>query len=458
MYGGDGNDVMIGGADADMLTGDAGNDTISDGGESDVVDGGTGNDRLLASADGADRQLQRRRRHRHAGLLLRRACRRSPNLATGQACGEDIGHDTISEIETVIGSGSNDTLTAGTAAASLDGGAGDDVVTGGAGNDALAGNAGNDTIADGRGSDSSSPAPRNDVVLASADAADDRLDGGSGTDTIDYSSAEQNLALDLATGHASGADIGNDAIVEFENVIGGAGDDTISAGPSSASIAGGCGDDALTGGAGDDVLAGDAGNDTIADGGGSDTVEGGCGDDVVLAAADGTDDNYDGNSGHDTLDYSETTITVTIDLRNGTARGVEIGEDLIEDFEEIIAGSGDDVIRVDGGSVVLTGGAGNDTFEFQPPGDAGGGSEQDTVKKITDFTVGDKIVAATYQITIKDGEDAVRTGRRPVPAALSRRGRRSWPARSLPLRGTCRRQVHRNRRRPRLQRRGRHDD
>ena len=279
-------------------------------------------------------------------------------------------------------------------------------MTGGAGDDVLAGNAGNDTIADGGGSDALTGGTGNDLVMASADAAADRFNGGAGTDTIDYSSAEQNLALDLATGHASGADIGNDAIVEFENVIGGAGDDTISAGPSSASIAGGCGDDALTGGAGDDVLAGDAGNDTIADGGGSDTVEGGCGDDVVLAAADGTDDNYDGNSGHDTLDYSETTITVTIDLRNGTARGVEIGEDLIEDFEEIIAGSGDDVIRVDGGSVVLTGGAGNDTFEFQPPGDAGGGSEQDTVKKITDFTVGDKIVAATYQITIKDGDEA----------------------------------------------------
>ena len=50
----------------------------------------------------------------------------------------------------------------------------------------------------------------------------------------------------------------------------------------------------------------------------------------MLASADGADDSYDGNSGHDTLDYSSTTFTVTIDLRNGTAKGNEIGEDLIQ--------------------------------------------------------------------------------------------------------------------------------
>jgi hypothetical protein len=44
----------------------------------------------------------------------------------------------------------------------------------------------------------------------------------------------------------------------------------------------------------------------------------------------------------------------------------------------------------------MTGGDGNDTFEFQR-------AEEDqaemTIRKITDFTVGDRIVAATYEIT-----------------------------------------------------------
>ena len=62
------------------------------------------------------------------------------------------------------------------------------------------------------------------------------------------------------------------------------------------------------------------------------------------------------------------------------------------------------MIYAGSGSVVLTGGAGNDSFTFQC--DDGGGSQQDVVKKITDFTVGDRIIAATYQITIKDGDDA----------------------------------------------------
>jgi Ca2+-binding RTX toxin-like protein len=407
MSGGDGDDIVTGGAGVETLAGDAGNDTLSDGGESDVVTGGTGDDRLLASADAANDSF-------NGGtgtdtLDYSSAARAvDVNLATGQACGEDIGHDTISEIETVIGGGSNDTLTAGTAAASLDGGDGDDVVTGGAGDDVLAGNTGNDTISDGGSSDTVAGGTGDDVVVASADAANDSYNGGAGTDTIDYSSSVHDLSIDLATGQASGADIGDDAISNFETVIGGAGDDAIAAAATSASIDGGCGDDALTGGAGDDVLAGNAGNDTIADGGGSDVVDGGRGNDVVQASADGADDDYDGNSGRDTLDYSTTTVTVTIDLRNGTAEGLEIGEDLIEGFEEIIAGSGDDVIRAGNVSVVLTGGAGNDSFEFQcGPDEGSNGSDQDVVRKITDFTVGDQIVAATYQITIRDdGSDA----------------------------------------------------
>ncbi len=70
----------------------------------------------------------------------------------------------------------------------------------------------------------------------------------------------------------------------------------------------------------------------------------------------------------------------------------------------IIAGSGDDVIIAGSGAVVLTGGAGDDCFQFQRGDD--GAQQQDVVKKITDFTIGDKIVAATYQITIKEGCDA----------------------------------------------------
>ena len=55
----------------------------------------------------------------------------------------------------------------------------------------------------------------------------------------------------------------------------------------------------------------------------------------------------------------------------------------------------------------MTGGNGNDTFEFHR---ADEDQQAMTVRKITDFTVGDRIVAATYEISyLKDDglEDAL---------------------------------------------------
>ena len=164
----------------------------------------------------------------------------------------------------------------------------------------------------------------------------------------------------------------------------------------------------MHGGAGNDVLEGGAGSDAISDGTGSDTVSAGGGDDHVLAAADGSDDTYDGGSGHDVLDYSTATFSVTVDIGRGNAGGVDIGHDLIAAFEEVIAGSGNDHILAGSTSVSMTGGDGNDTFEFHRSEDHD--QPAVTVRKITDFTVGDRIVAATYEISYlkEDGlEDTV---------------------------------------------------
>ena len=79
-----------------------------------------------------------------------------------------------------------------------------------------------------------------------------------------------------------------------------------------------------------------------------------------------------------------------------TADGLDIGHDLIAAFEEVIAGSGDDHIVAGSTSVSMTGGDGNDTFEFHR---ADEDQQAMTVRKITDFTVGDRIVAATYEIS-----------------------------------------------------------
>ena len=225
-----------------------------------------------------------------------------------------------------------------------------------AGNDCLLGDEGNDVLSDGNGQDKVHGGAGDDRVVAAADAADDTYDGGAGHDTLDYSTDAGGVTADLQDGTVDGCETGHDAVANFEEVVGGSGDDHIIAASTAIS---------MTGGAGNDQLEGGAGNDTISDGAGCDTVSGGGGDDHVVAAADAANDCYDGGAGQDSLDYSTATFSITVDVGRGTADGLDIGHDLIASFEEVIGGSGDDHIVAGSASVSMTGGDGDDTFEFQ---------------------------------------------------------------------------------------------
>ena len=69
------------------------------------------------------------------------------------------------------------------------------------------------------------------------------------------------------------------------------------------------------------------------------------------------------------------------------------------------------ILSLDQPRVSMTGGDGNDTFEFHRPDDD---QQAMTVRKITDFTVGDRIVAATYEISYLKEDGARRHGLRHV--------------------------------------------
>jgi Ca2+-binding RTX toxin-like protein len=134
----------------------------------------------------------------------------------------------------------------------------DNIINGGAGNDALYGGAGNDTY----------------LVNANTDTGTKTIieQTGEGSDTIDFSASSVDLSVDLSlTTTQSVATNVNLVlpIVSLENVIGGAGNDT---------IAGNSADNVLTGGAGNDRFVFNSGvvsaitpvsllfgNDTIAD-------------------------------------------------------------------------------------------------------------------------------------------------------------------------------------------------
>jgi Ca2+-binding RTX toxin-like protein len=360
-----GDDNLLGTHCADTIDGAAGNDNIDAREGNDIVFGGDGDDHIIAGS-GSDIV--------YAG---------AGNDIVFAGSGNDIvfggfGNDRL------FGEDGDDTLDGGPGDDGLDGGPGNDRLVGGPGDDLLEGGPGNDVLADGPGSDTARGGDGDDYFVAAADAAADRYAGDVGHDTLDYSASVRPVSIDLDLGTAEGEEIGNDSIESVEAVITGIGNDRIVAGRQATSIDSGSGDD------------------SIDDGPSADRIDTGPGNDRVFAAMDQADDSYCGGDGEDRLDYSRATLTVTVNLAAGTAQGEEIGRDLLSGFEEIIGGSGGDYF-IGSGPVVLTGGGGNDTFEFQR---SDSDHQPDLVRKITDFTVGDRIIAATYEIYYRDEDDA----------------------------------------------------
>jgi Ca2+-binding RTX toxin-like protein len=135
----------------------------------------------------------------------------------------------------------------------------------------------------------------------------------------------------------------NDSITAgngFDFVDGGAGNDYVYGAAGNDILRGGAGNDSVYGGVGDDTLAGDGGNDYLSGGAGNDALHGGDGADFL--SGDDGDDRLDGGAGADRL----------------------------------IGGSGFDI---------LTGGGGADTFVFAFGESSATNGRHD---RITDFTSG----------------------------------------------------------------------
>ena len=98
-------------------------------------------------------------------------------------------------------------------------------------------------------------------------------------------------------------------------------------------------------------------------------------------------------------------LDIFVDVGDGTAESREIGRDFIAGFEKIIGGRGDDHFVGGSGPISMAGGDGDDTFEFKASDDD---YQPDLVRKITDFTYGDRIIAARYEIFYRkeDGVEA----------------------------------------------------
>ncbi len=360
--GGDGNDTI---AEFEAIVGSGFNDTLTGDALANTLNGRTGNDALDGGA-GID-----------TATYVQSGGGVAANLATGTATGAD-GSDTLANIENLVGSNSDDTLT---------GDAGVNVLSGGGGNDVFEGKGGQDTLDGGGGTDFTSYAsagasvsvnlatgvvvgpdgsdtlisiegvfgsPFADTLTGSdvlnflrGNGGDDILDGGADNDYADYRAATGPVQVDLATGRSAGAD-GVDTLINMESIRGSAFDDT---------------------------LSGDAGPNVIRGGGGNDAIDGAGGDDWV--------ELFNAGNG------------VFVDLIAGTAAGE--GSDTLANIENIRGSQFDDWLKGSDTGNVLRGDAGDDLLDGRDGADSAmflGTRASFSVAKVRDLFVVDDLTDA----------------------------------------------------------------
>lgn len=467
--GGDGNDTIIAGPSAGVLKGGAGDDTIDPGAGQDTIEGGPGRDTLSAQT-------------RTTGTTI--------ELGKVAAYGPDLDQN-LDAFENAIGSVNADTIRATPEVAdpTIDGGPGSDQIDGTAatGSAVLIGGTGNDTITgnqddvvsyqthpaavtaslDGQANDGA-PGETDTIqgpirTLRGSANADtltgqagvpnrleglggsdrftavedgDTFDGGTGTDTVDYSDADH--GVDASLHRTNAAPSGADGFTSIETLVGSDFDDWLRARPDGDStVDGGAGNDHLypspigqttlrggpgtdrlhldeqpypasvdlqqqrgslddpttsndpvlvldgiehvTGGPLNDRLVGDERANTLTGGPGDDTLDGRDGPDVLQ-----------GEAGSDTVTYENRTVAVTVNLEGGNStpdgqsgEGDQVGDDI----ERVIGGSGDDTLIGNWRANTLLGGPGDDQLDT-------GTSEQTVLDHPEVFTGGP--IADTY--------------------------------------------------------------
>ncbi len=217
------------------------------------------------------------------------------------------------------------------------------------GTDRLAGGDGDDVLDGGAGDDM--------FVVAGARDGADVFTGDVGFDTVDYGARTAPLAVSIAPSSAADANDGvsgegDDVGDSIEEVRGGSGNDDLRGNGQSNVLRGGGGDDTLWSGpsgtcAGDsDQLYGDDGNDTFEMGDASDCA-----------------DRVSGGAGYDVVSYHDRLAGVAVRLDDAANDGASgEGDDIRGDVEELVGGTGNDVLEAGSSSLRVSGCGGDDTI------------------------------------------------------------------------------------------------
>jgi len=345
--GGDGSDTITGSAGKDTILGGNGVDTIHGGAGDDDINGGSGDDKLFGDA--------------------------GKDLIRGSDGNDEIhGGDDNDELH---GEGGNDTIYGDAGNDTVYGGIGNDTIYGGDGNDQLYGQDGDDTIEGGLGNDQLGGGSGNDAFLYKLGDGADVIDGGADTDTLKYGHA--GLVVHNIYVKASGENV----VITPNDGVNGTTDVEVAVTAKNvekldiqlgdyewAVIGQGGGNFSTTALTSIDVQGTDQSNSLWTSNLGSATavtadLKGG--DDLFVGGGAAMGVNVDGGSGVDTVDYSQITQTVTIDLETGSAQrfalnNTSVATDTITHFENVNGTIFNDTISGSSVANVLDGNAGND--------------------------------------------------------------------------------------------------
>ncbi len=360
VYAGSGNDNVSGGDGSDFLRGEAGDDTLNGGSGDDVMRGGAGVDTYVGG-DGLDR-ISFYELAATQGVVA--------SLLTQTITNDGFGNaESISGIEDFGG---------GTAFAdSFEGNNGANLFLVDYG-DTVTAQGGDDTFQVDRAAATINGGDGNDTILSFTLSSLQQDTNGNGL--AEVISGSTGVIVDLGAGQIINDGFGSSgSIISIENAGGSVLNDSIT-GSSVANILNGFeGDDALFGLGGADTLNGDVGNDTLDGGAGADTMTGGDGDDVYVV--DNAGDVVTETSALGGVDTVQTSVTRTLGahFENLVLTGAGAITGYGNALNNSITGNGAanflygydgaDILNGGAGADQMFGGNGNDTYYVDNAGD-----------------------------------------------------------------------------------------
>ncbi len=349
LTGGQGNDTLVGNAGDDELIGNNGADILNGGSGNDILNGGGSNDTyVFGNASSAELDIIQEAFSAAVDTLDFTAVTvpitLNLSLTTVQSihANRSIQLTDAAGIENFLGGSGNDTVIGNSQPNRLEGRAGNDSLNGAGGNDVLIGGLGDDVYLFGNAS--------------SAEADTITEQPGEGTDLISLSSLS--ISIDLNLGITTAQNVHTNRTLTLshgnavENAIGGSGNDTLIGNGLANRLTGGAGNDVLNGAGGDDVLVGGLGDDTFVFSNASSAEA----DQIIEQPSEGVD----------TVFFGDVSSAVTMTLSTTAVQAVHTNRTLklnnAASIENLVGGSGNDVLTGNSLPNHLVGGPGNDTL------------------------------------------------------------------------------------------------